>query len=160
MEYSFYLGMATIGLSLLAIIGLIVVIVVTLALLGKIKVKSRDIVVGSLDKYKIDEVADKVLAEARWRGLSLSIVAKTDAGVAFSHTDIFEELNVWVRKVKDQVVITYSVSLTPGFIALLAILVLLGWPWAALVAGLWYARFKGHSSIIEQSVEIVSRGLG
>lgn len=155
MEYPLYFGLAALGLSILGVIGLIIALVIALAVLGKVKVKTKDIVLGPIDKYNIDSVVDRLLAEIKWRGLNISLSAKTDTGTALIFSSFLEEIELWIRRVKDQTVITYSIYVPPGFIIVAIILVLFGWPWAALLACLWYARYRGHINIIEESANVI-----
>ncbi len=156
MEYPLYIGLATVGLSFLGIIALIIVVIVAIAMLGKVKVKSKDIVLGPREDFNIEELTSKLVAELSWRGVRLSQGPRTDESVGLTYSDFFEEIDLWIRIARGRLTVTYNVYLTQGFMALLAILVLLGWPWAALLAGVWYARFKGHVDSIENAVRIVA----
>lgn len=157
--YPLYFGLAALGISVLGIVGLIIALVIALAVLGKVKVKTKDITLGPTDKYGIDGVVDKLLAEVRWRGLNVNVTAKTDTGTALMFSNFFEEIELWVRRIKDQTVITYNIHIPPGFIVIATILILFGWPWTALLAGLWYARYRGRINMIEESAKVVGKVL-
>ncbi len=156
MEYPLYIGLATIGLSILGIIALIIVIILAIAMLGKVKVKSKDIVLGPKEDFNIDELSEKLVTELSWRGIRLIQGPRTGESTGLTYSDFFEEIDLWIRVARGRLTITYNVYLTQGFLAILAILVLLGWPWAALLAGIWYARYRGHVDSIENAVRIVA----